>query len=757
MENPSSPKRAKKAKKLHEVARKLPVDLIRQHGGLDTVDLLLFLIIFNVAKKYIVVEALAGCGKTAMLSGLVQRLPEKKAILLLSFTRQAITVARLRAGKHINVQTFDSLFYQTVKHGFVKEMGKDLTEKYTYESFRDLSETLSEEDLQDFVGKTSEMYRLDNIQMIMVDEAQDTPPQALRILETFRQMGKTIVITGDRHQAIFEFMKTENLFDMIEPSQKVTHFLHTTKRCCAEVCSFVNQRFGLGMTPFFQCENGNGPDSINEICVQALYNASLGKIYAKMLFTMNAPMEVMVSEGESTQKFWDAVHHEVSRIYSVNLHKAKHIVEQRRRTLEKKHRAWLQTPREWRLPMFVFSTVHHFKGGECDVTILADDLDIYEKDSENERVKYVAASRARWGILSIRNFTWEGNAVARKRFRLAFLKCRENASRGTPPRVSSVSDLPTTVIPLIASPALDPFTTLFREFLRTNVPDCTLPKIRPELAMKVGSLVDILLGWKIESIARLHNVPEIHVASSEYTAHPLKDRKYARMKKEGLVPPDIHFELKRLIARMKIQATIGRYLVVHKHWPMMSPLIIRASLAKARLQSFVLCGNVGVLERTSLPLAAKIRISQILSSEKLPGILGTPQQWLCVNLQQHMIPNSFFFYRGSYDILIVDRQQTSHIIEVKTVRTIQPNHCLQALLYTIILYVSFGQRFPRRWQTYIYETHRNVLQPLNPEPLLRLASDNPLILPELDHVLYAKLLPEFYNNHLSMDTIVGLL
>lgn len=29
-----------------------------------------------------------------------------------------------------------------------------------------------------------------------------------------------------------------------------------------------------------------------------------------------------------------------------------------------------------RPPLFVFSTVHHFKGGECDVTVLAEDIDV---------------------------------------------------------------------------------------------------------------------------------------------------------------------------------------------------------------------------------------------------------------------------------------------------------------------------------------------------------------------------------------------
>ncbi len=747
---------------LPAIAEKVPVDLIREHGGLDTVDLILFLLVFNSENRYIVVEALAGCGKTAMLSGLVKRLPEKKAVLLLSFTRQAITIARLRAGHGINVQTFDSLFYQTVKHGGLHVNNKD-TSSYTYESFRDLSATLSESDLRDFVGKTDEMYRLEDIHLILVDEAQDTPPQALRILDTFRGMGKPVVITGDRHQAIFGFMQTHSLFDSIPDAQKTLHFLNTTKRCCPDVARFINERFGLTMKSAFA--DACGPDAIDSVCVQALYNATLGRAFAKFLFTLNAPMQVLVSDGESTEKFWDAVHHEAGRMYSVCTPQAKRIVRQRRNDLEKRHRSWSQTPRQWRLPRFLFSTVHHFKGGECDVTVLADDLDLMTRrdDMEDERVQYVAASRARWGIVSTKHMRWIGHPKARQLFRRTFLKCRETpSSRGAAPRVSSVSDLPASTVPLIASPLLDPWTSLFRERIPPSqeqpMPSWAASPLNGESAMKVGSLVDILLGWRIEGTARRWGVTEIHVASSEYHVSPLTDRKYARMKRDGLVPPELHRELKRLIARMKIQATVGRYLAVFGKLPLTSSLVVRSALAKARLQSLGLCGSVAVLERTSLPLAARVRVGQILENMgDLPGILGTPEQWFCVNLQQSMIPNSLFFFRGNYDILIVDRQQMSHVVEVKTVRTIQPSHCLQALLYTTVLFVSFGARFPKRWHTYVYEAHRNELYSLVPEPLLRLAADDPRVLPELDAVLYAKLLPEFYNNQLALDTVITLL
>ena len=42
------------------------------------------------------------------------------------------------------------------------------------------------------------------------------------------------------------------------------------------------------------------------------------------------------------------------------------------------HDARLVAQQPAKLPMIVFSTVYHFKGGECDVTIVADDVGIDE-------------------------------------------------------------------------------------------------------------------------------------------------------------------------------------------------------------------------------------------------------------------------------------------------------------------------------------------------------------------------------------------
>ena len=739
--------------KLSVVAEKLP---------LSVVDFLLCLIAANHENRYIVVEALAGCGKTAMLTGLIRRINSKKAILLLSFTKAAITIARLRSNDSANVQTFDSLFFQTVKHGYVKEMQQEMnTDTFTYENFRDLSETLSEEDLRDFAGKAQSHYHMDDIGYIMVDEAQDTPPQAYRILETFRELGKTVIITGDRHQAIFGFMQTQSLFDVIPSSDKRLHFLRETRRCCPEVVTFLNDRFDLSMTSAYR--SSLGPDAIDSVCVQAQYNATLGRLYTKFLFTMNTVLEVKVSDGESTEKFWDAVYYETSRVYSVSLEKARDIVKHRQSTLTTRHAKRSQLPREWRLPVFVFSTVHHFKGGECDVTVLAEDVDIHTlSDSKNdERMKYVAGSRARWGIVDLKSFSWQGHSAACVLFYRSFLKCRETTSsrgQGQAPRISSVSDLPVCVIPLITSPTLMPWMTEFRRVL-ANVSGSGsessnhIYNVSSAVAMKVGTLADIFIKWRLETMARAHGVPHIHVCSAELLAKPLRDRKYAFMKRQGLIAPEIHNELRCIVTRMKLQAIFGRYLVVFHGWSVLRPLILRAASAKARLQTFVLCCNLQTLQRDKVELATKIRLRQLMENDPpFPGVLGKPDTWISLNLQESMPPNSVFFLRGNYDILIVDSDRTSHMIEIKTVRTVHPQHLLQTLLYTTVIHTSLNAKH-MKWNTHLYETNRNHLYDVDPHPFLDMTE----VLTELGLVFSSKILPQYYPNQLPLDSILALL
>ena len=70
------------------------------------------------------------------------------------------------------------------------------------------------------------------------------------------------------------------------------------------------------------------------------------------------------------------------REYSVPLKQAEDILTHRQSMLIAKHGKRLQLPRDWQSPTFVFSTVHHFKRGECDVTVLAEDVDIHTRNED---------------------------------------------------------------------------------------------------------------------------------------------------------------------------------------------------------------------------------------------------------------------------------------------------------------------------------------------------------------------------------------
>lgn len=731
-------------------------------NSMELVDVLTSLIASNDDNKYVVIEALAGCGKTAMLTGLVKRINKKKAVLLLSFTNQAVTIARVRTDDGLHVQTFDSLFFQTVKHGLSNGLDIDdkNTDSYTYETYRDISETLGEKDLKTFVGKTATHYKMNEIDFVLVDEAQDTPPQAFTILQMFREMNKAVIIAGDRWQAIFGFMKTDSLFDTIPVADKIVHYLRETRRCCPDVVAFINERFHLDMTSAYT--STLGPDVIESVCVQALYNATLGRLYAKFLFTMNAVLTVELSDGDSTTKFWDAVHLETRRMYAVTAKRATEIVKDRQQALTKKH--WLrdQTPRHLRKPAFVFSTVHHFKGGECDVTILADDIDVTRKTvvEDEERMKYVAATRARWGIVDMRSFKWIGHATARSFFYKSFLKSRELTRRGTPPRISSVSDSPACTIPLIASPTLTPWVREFRHLFVTL--DGPIPKLlSPSAAMRVGSIVDILIGWTIERAARQHGVDHISVNSSELTVKDTRDRKYVHLKHQGLVSLAMETEIKRLLARKKIQATMGRYLVVRCGWSTTRPIILKAAMAKSQLQSFVMSYSILRLEKERLGLVPTIRILQIMEQireDEFPGILGQPESWWSVNIQQALSPDSSFFFRCNYDVLVVDKQRNCHLIEVKTVRAINPSHILQTLLYRLVMDVNMNMNATMKGLNYIYETNRNVLIAMDPGSIMALSRDfDNGILAELDTSFYSKTLPTYYPETYSLDSLQAIL
>jgi hypothetical protein len=278
-----------------------------------------------------------------------------------------------------------------------------------------------------------------------------------------------------------------------------------------------------------------------------------------------------------------------------------------------------------------------------------------------------------------------------------------------------------------------------------------------EDAMTVGALADIFMGWILERNARLHGIPSIDIGSSEYKAKPIKDKKYAHMKRQHKIPYPLDVRLRLMIARLKLRSAFGRYLVVFHNYVPWHPLILKCALAKYQLQSFCLCCNLRVLQEQSssrLNMVCRKRIAELFFELKLPGIMGRPVDWQALCIQQSLPPNTAFFFRGAYDVLIVDHTGTKHLIEIKTVKTITPAHVLQTTLYTAVLYVSMGRR--GTWQSYIYEANRNSLLSLNMSDSLHFLNQDDLHIQELSVVLYTKILAQYYPDNLNIENLFDI-
>lgn len=653
----------RKITRLTEMASRIPADILVSHAGLETLDLLSFMIAFNDDNRIIEIEAFAGCGKTTTLTALVQRLASVDGVLLLSFTRAAVRVAKVRLKRDnipLKAQTFDSLFYHAVRQCIPVIHSGD------YQTYRELSTTIGLEVLREFQCNARTRYSLGDIRYVLVDEAQDTPPEGVDFLRLLRGLGKTIVITGDRHQAIFQFMKTGSLFDMIGNEEKVTHKLIQTRRCCAEVVEYVNRRFGLDMrsTP------KEPPTRIKTVAVQCWSNAALATLYIHFLFTVRAIFKVLVAEGESREIFETTCLQQVMQRYGCDLSQAMTILHSRKSVLEASHPG----------TTWVFSTVFCYKGEECDITILGEDvaLGLTTGDTAEENVKYVAATRARWGIIDLYSLAYRGHSGAMDLV-LDFL-VKKKAQSGTN-SVSQIASSHLCMSSMIACRSLHPFLSKVVEMTperKTSFPPWTRGP-RPLLCATVSGA---LLGWEMEYRARRHGVPEIRIRCMAMGARISVDRGFMQMVLNSEVDKKTERRLRRAIAFLKIKSLLGRYLVVHGVWSLLSGPALDAALGQAHLISLVRSRNIMVLYRTISRDAAQTKVllrHAMTGGIGSTGIMSRPQEWRALIMGQ-CIPGGEIRAKGHLSIMIVDQSLRSHLIESRFVKQLTLSHVFQMTL-----------------------------------------------------------------------------
>lgn len=314
-------------------------------------------------KHAIVLNALAGSGKTHALMEIVRVLGSSN-VLMLSFTNAAVRVVKERG---VAGRTFDSLFHETARRA----------SPWLPDSFEALRRLALD------VGVTVHQ------QYVIVDEAQDTPPEAARLLAILRDSGRTrVIIAGDPNQAIFQFMESRSLFPLPEPQTTIQ--MRESRRCSQCVAALVRERFALPMVSVVT----NCDKTLKTVVFQARRNQSLAQLYVRLLFLLKWRFYVHVADAHA---FEDQVVQATMGLYRIDKEEATAALQTRRSEDE-----------DDSVHLF-FSTVHGYKGSEADITVLHED--VYQTTPDN--LQYVAITRARFGVLDLGTLRWTGPDTAR--------------------------------------------------------------------------------------------------------------------------------------------------------------------------------------------------------------------------------------------------------------------------------------------------------------------------------------------------------
>lgn len=459
----------------------------------------------------IVLQALAGTGKTHTVMEMVATLGEAN-VLLLSFTNAAVRVIKQRGARG---RTFDSLFHETAR-----KAGPWLPEDY--EALRRLALTLG--------VSVAERY-------VIIDEAQDTPPEAADLLEVLRRNGTRIIIAGDPSQSIFQFLESRSLFPM-PGDHTVIHMRHT-RRCCEEVAMVVRDRFRLPMSTleFFK------GDRLETVVFQARCNRSLASLYTKILLTLRWTMTVCVADPDIFNSF---VLENIMNAYKINKDDAERALETRRAdTCDGSVRLF-------------FSTVHGFKGSEADVAVLHEDVGLYR---EATNLQYVAVTRARFGVFDLGSLRWSGTEQARSFLR----RVVHDGLYTEPPNLGNTAVVTRHPIGLM------------RMGLAGYAP--ALTKHSPTRS----DVNAVLTSWSIRASFRGTIAPSTAIHGFK----PTHDRRYKRIFDLGVLSAKQHADVCSLLSRMRMRALVGMYLVTQGHVRDVGhPWVVSAADAYCRIRRF---------------------------------------------------------------------------------------------------------------------------------------------------------------------------
>jgi hypothetical protein len=725
--------------------------VLHNNHCLDDADFITSCLATNASKNFIVVEALAGTGKTTLLLDVVRRLDLKRC-LVLSFSRNAIRVIKVRVkkqtGEWAQTQTFDSLFLHL--HG---KKAKLVHPEPTFQTYRDMVVETTREDIRDFVCRTREVnYCFDDFDYLFVDEAQDSPPGSFHFLDLCRKHGKQIVITGDRHQAIFQFQDTVNLFDQIPRSRTVLHKLTTTRRLSQPLCEFANARWGLDM------RSGRDPEYKNDnldISIQCRLNKTLGQVYVHLLTTLGVHIKVNIEmdssgneDGESNptaEKFIEAAWQEIQSKYGVGPDKAKEILS----VLESRSR-------RCKGPWIVLTSVHRYKGDESDLTVLGPDIDVTKpsEDVAEENVKYVAWTRARFGVLQLAVPGYLGDQQLMER---ASSYIQRRTLFRWPCSVSQMVRSPVVTLAMMGNVHLRRAIDLVRAcYQEHHLPLTPTPCHTCDTKSLVGTACDVALCWYVERQAFVHGA-QVLADYPEFAATVKTDKKIRTMLANNKIPQSIVRAYARLIRRAKAAALLCRHLVIRHGFPLDHTVVVRGVLAQAVLQNFAHCRRVTVLKHLVHPprccaLDYRGIIGQCIDAAKLPPVLRDASQWQGVSIHGNTDTGEpqLLDVRGTFDVVIYDRQSVRHLLEFKCVQRLQFAHFWQTAMYSVLSTVNMGIQMHR---TYVFSIRDRSLFELRLQHLAEMAQILSAHADEFNKAIRCSADTQFYPKEYELDDL----
>lgn len=663
-----------------------PVVRILHHSNyLPDDDLITLFLATNVDKNFLVIEALAGTGKTTLFLDVIRRLDCERCIVL-SFSKTAVKVIRVRLkqaeGTWLQSQTFDSLFLHL--HG---KRVQERIEQPTFEDYRDMVVATTAEDLNNFICRTKHVnYAFQDFDYVFVDEAQDSPPEAYDFLNLCRRMGKHVIITGDQHQAIFRFMNTSNLFERIPSCHAVSHKLTVTRRCVQPICDYVNERFALTMSSVRT--DRYDPRGYLNVSFQCRLNTTMGQLYVTILSTIMVRVEVNVAEteGESEDRFRKAALAEVCQRYGVTAERAEEIL-----------KLMQERSASCKGPSITLSTVHRYKGDESDLTVLAYDLDIdaVSDDVYEENLKYVACTRPRFGLLHTVRPRHIGDRGPLEKLAIMFRK--RTISFSSVANVSQLVSSPILLVRLMGDPTLRRYMSLVEDaYQRRSFHEKTERTQHPPAcrssslvcATLVGSACDVAIAWLLERQAYTSNVVNTFFHYPEFGVTTKLDRKLQATINAGKVDASVANVYRKLIVRLKTTALLCRYLVVRHGYQPHSSLIAPGIICATTLNNFSSSRSVLTLQR-EVPRCCVADYCNTMAEVTLPPLLQDGHSWQAISIHS-TVPDNPILLRATFDVVIYDKTGRTHILEIKCVKSLRFSHFWQSLMYAVLCQINGG-------------------------------------------------------------------